>query len=227
MDGTDDSGTAKAVRATKPKAKGSRKRKAKKYATRRQRAAKQSTTTTGTFDCTTNPKQQPPSGDFSAFVSQREHKVQTKKGQPNVIVDVTKEPWIMSNGYLYCNCCTNAISWNNRSKHMISAAYIKKRDDDVEVKNDLDQARPLAQQRIHREGLVGTTYGNDKLDSVTLWLNVACAGNWSTKSVEENRVSCLLVLLFTSPICPFETYFLENTPASFRTCLQHTHPWPS
>ena len=176
-------------RSPRPRVRGNERQRSTLHLTR---AAKQSTTTTGTFDCTTNPKQQPPSGGFSAFVSQREHKVQTKKGQPNVIVDVTKEPWIMSNGYLYCNCCTNAISWNNRSKHMISAAHIKKRDDDVEVKNDLDQARPLAQQRIHREGLVGTTYGNDKLDSVTVWLKVACAGNWSTKSVEDNRVSCLL-----------------------------------
>ena len=35
--------------------------------------------------------------------------------------------------------------------------------------------------------------GKHKLDSIAIWLRVACRGNWSTKSVEDNKV-CFLYM---------------------------------
>ena len=75
---------------------------------------------------------------------------------------------------------------------MIGKKHIENKVAAADTAEVLNEARPFAQQRIREEGLVGTTYTGDKLDSITLWLKVACAGNWSTVSIEDNRVSSLL-----------------------------------
>jgi len=99
----------------------------------------------------------------------------------------------MSEGYLYCNCCKLTIGWDNRSKHVVVKKHKMAKQNMLDVTDDLNKSRPLAQQRIQREGLVGSTCGKDKLDSIAIWLRVACRGNWSTKSVEDNKV-CFLYM---------------------------------
>jgi len=122
-------------------------------------------------------------------VKQTHHSVPAGKNKPPVVVNVTKEPYILSHGFLYCKCCKIMVKWNNRSKHVIGKKHIANKNAAADTAEDLNEARTLAQQRIREEGLVGTTYTGDKLDSITLWLKVACAGNWSTASIEDNRVS--------------------------------------
>ena len=71
---------------------------------------------------------------------------------------------------------------------MIRVKHKKAKDNDAGTAKDLVEARPLEQRHIWSKGLVGSTYTKDKLDSITIWLKLACSGNWSTKSIEDNRV---------------------------------------
>ena len=116
----------------------------------------------GTFDCTPKVCKKTPSTEkFHGFVTQSQHKVPIgKRCLPPIIVDVTQEPYIMAEGYLYCNCCKLTIGWDNRSKHIVAKKHKMARQNVLDVMtDDLNESRPLAQQRIQREGLLGSTYG--------------------------------------------------------------------
>ena len=204
-------------RQTKPKANGARTRQGRKYQSRR----RATTTTRGTFDCTPKPQDAPPSNShFVKFVKQTHHSVPAGKNKPPVVVNVTKEPYTLSHGFLYCKCCKIMVKWNNRSKHVIGKKHIAKKNAAADTAEDLNEARTLAQQRIREEGLVGTTYTGDKLDSITLWLKVACAGNWSTASIEDNRVSGWFAVrhFLINPCSQVQLLLFSRCYSTYRAC---------
>ena len=160
---------------TKPKAKGARDRKPKVYISAK-------------ADICPNAMKKPPKLElFRHFISETCHNVYHK--DQVTIVDVSREHYIMTHGYLYCDCCKIQVDWRNRSKHLVTQKHINNKKNAETVAQDLEVARPMLQQRIMEENLVGRTYSNEKLESTMTWLRIACAGNWSTKSVDENRVS--------------------------------------
>lgn len=125
---------------------------------------------------------------FHMFMADKCHKVYSKD-KVTTIVDVSLEPYILSHGYLYCNCCKVKVDWGNRSKHLVAKKHIKNKMDAITIAQDMELAKPMLQQRIKEDNLVGRTYSDEKLESTMMWLKIACSGNWSTKSVEETRVS--------------------------------------
>ena len=71
---------------------------------------------------------------------------------------------------------------------MVSKKDKTAKQDAVDAAANMDDARLLAQQRIQYESIVGTTNKKDVFDAITIWLKLACKGNWCTKSVEDNKV---------------------------------------
>ena len=176
-DDDDDDEVELPLPTTKPKAKAARERAPKQYIS-------------ASADCTPKVVQKPPSLDkFRKFISNTCFNIKTAKGKPQIKVNMTNEPYILSFGYLYCNCCKKQIHWNNRGKHVTTQSHMKAKKGEDDMAVDLDRARPMVQQRIMDKKLVGKTYSKDKIDGTMSWLKIACAGNWSLKSVEDNRVS--------------------------------------
>jgi hypothetical protein len=47
-------------------------------------------------------------------------------------IDMSQEPcWDIQHGYLYCLCCEERKSWNNRYKHVVSDKHIKQKAADL------------------------------------------------------------------------------------------------
>lgn len=160
----------------KPKAKGARDRAPKIYISTK-------------VDVSSKTMKKPPKLEFfRMFMADKCHKVHSKD-KVITIVDVSLEPYILSHGYLYCECCNIKVDWGNRSKHLVAKKHIKNKSAVKSIAQDMQVAKPMLQQRIKEDNLVGQTYSSEKLESTMMWLKIACAGNWSTKSVEENRVS--------------------------------------
>lgn len=116
----------------------------------------------------------PPSlSAYRKFIHQKQFKVFTKekgKKTTTILVDVTKEPFILSIGKLICKACNKGIDWNNRGKHCIAQGHIRRRDHALALSVDLDVSRRRVQQRISAEGLVGRTYSDGKINGNMLWL---------------------------------------------------------
>ena len=163
---------------TKLKAKGARDRAPKVYVSAK-------------MDISPKKMKKPPKlANFHAFVAEKSHKVFHK--EIVTIVDVSQEHYILSHGYLFCNCCKIAVDcWGNWSKHLVAQKHIKSKINAETVAQDLERAKPMLQQRIKEDSLVGWMYSDEKLKSTIMWLKIAFAGNWSTRSVEDTRVSSL------------------------------------
>ncbi len=189
-------GGAPAARATKAKSKNSRKRKSKKYTP----VAK----TTAVVNTTKQPKGKPPSDNaFYKFINQASFTVHRNDKPPCTIVP-KNQGYELASHYLFCSTCKERIAWNNRGKHAVTAKHTSALAASIALAADLKKGRKKCQKRIDDEGLVGSTYSNEKIDAQLLWLKVACRGNWSLKSVEDNRVSsCLYVPL------PCIKYFVD------------------
>lgn len=171
-------------RATKPKAKQARKRKAKQYT-----PVAATTTTTAVVKNTKNPLDKPPSdAAYYAFINKPSHTVKLQGKPPRTFVP-KNQGYTLASHYLYCTICKNRIAWNNRGPHAISGKHESALAAANLLKADLEKSRKKVQARIDDEGLVGSTYSDDKIDAQLLWLQVACRGNWSLKSIEDNRVS--------------------------------------
>ena len=166
---------ATAVAVTKSKAKGARERAPRLYLSAK-------------VDITPREMKKPPkTANFHAFVREKSHKV-FHKGT-STIVDVSREHYILSHGYLFCDCCKIAVDWGNRSKHLVALKHTNSKRCAETVAQDLETAKPMLQQRIKEDNLVGRTYSDDKLSSTIMWLKIACKGNWSTRSIDDTRVS--------------------------------------
>lgn len=117
-----------------------------------------------------------------------------KKGDPSTTLDMTKEPYILSHGWLCYDSCKTVVSWPNRSKHVLWSVHLKNRQAAKNIKADMKEVRPMVLQRINQEGLVGKTYTDDHIDNTMMWTRIACRGNWSTHSVQKSAVSLVIVL---------------------------------
>ena len=71
----------------------------------------------------------------------------------------------------------------------MAQSHIRKRDAAREVTQEFKDARPLVQQRITTEELVGQTYTDDKIDSILLWLKIIAKLNISAETMDADRVS--------------------------------------
>ena len=181
---------------TKPRSRNSRARKGRHY------------TSTSSINVKSGRKQieKPPSAKaFHRFVSKTAHNVACKRaGGPSKVIDITKEPYVLSLGFLYCNACHLAISWGNRGPHAVTDAHVEACKAMKEVANDLDDARPLMQKRIVKDKLVGTTYPDNKLNSLLLWTKICARMNASTRSLDDTKVSLFSLSPFGNRIlfCP-------------------------
>lgn len=199
---TTDSGQHQVVTtgqdSTKPKAKAARKRSSKpgytpgnaETTSKQEEAEDSSSTTTKKTKkkLKTVAQDKPPSlSAFRAFVQNKCYKVTHPKGDA-VYVDVTSEYYIMSNGSLYCECCSKVIRWDNKARHMVADAHLTKKKDKIKADNAAAAGQVMMQKRIEMDSLVGKTYDDEKCKSILMWLKIACKGNWSLRSIEDVRV---------------------------------------
>lgn len=188
-----------AARATKAKSKNSRERKSKKY------TPVSTTTTTAVVNTTKQPKGKPPSdAAYYNFINLPSFNVH-RTNKPSRAIVPKNQGYTLASHYLYCTVCKKRIDWGNRGPHAITGIHERALAAHIAMQADLENGRKKCQKRIDEEGLVGSTYSKEKIDAQLLWLQVACRGNWSLKSVEDNRVrSCLYVTL------PFMKYVVVD-----------------
>ena len=178
---------------TKPKAKAARKRSSKPGYTpgNAENEEAEDNTSRPTKDKKkqkTVAQDKPPSlTAFHAFVGNKCYKVTPPKGDA-VYVDVTSEHYVMSNGSLYCECCTTVIKWENKARHMVAAKHLNKKKEMIKADNAAAVGQVMMQQRIEKDNLVGKSYDDEKCRSILMWLKIACKGNWSLRSIEDVRV---------------------------------------
>jgi predicted nucleic acid-binding Zn finger protein len=135
---------------------------------------------------------------YRTFMSKNMHKVYRAKGLPPITVNVTEEPYTISNGFLYCECCRVKVSWGSRSKHLIGKSHIKRRDETTKIASQVQEERPIVRDRITQESLIGSSYEDTRIDHTMLWLQAAFQGNWSTLSIDTMRVSNSICHIFIS-----------------------------
>ena len=200
-------GTTTEQQITKPKSKSARKRSSKGYTTSNEAEENTGVQEEAKVDSDKKKKsnkniQKPPSlSAYRLFIGSTSYRVNHPKGG-HVFVDVTLECYIMSNGYLYCNCCNKAITWDNRTRHMVAEKHIMNKKTKVDAANSAAAGRAIMQQRIEIDSLVGKTYNDEKCESILMWLKIACKGNWSLRSIEDVKVRIFCLDHFgLLPVC--------------------------
>lgn len=170
-------------------------------------------------------KKSPNLGQFKNFMKDKYHTVPLGVGK-KVYVDVSLELYIISHGFLYCTCCKMAIDWDNRSRHMGAQKHVKLKQAAKDLLIDIETARPMTQQRISEQNLDGKTYSDGKIDSTLMWLKIACAGNWSLRSIEKNKVrfDSIQIQSFISVLYEHCSYELLVTTFTW-SCFQITDSW--
>ena len=170
--------------STKPKHKQSCGRAERKYTP----AVK--ATTSGSITKNKGAKEKPPSAaNCLAYLRKEFINVNRGKNKPTENIDPSKQGYILSHGYLYCDPCKTNLHWRNRDTHTCSDKH-KKNLVAFETKQmEIDGSIAKVQQRISEEQLVGSTYMREKIEAQMSWLKVAFRSNWSLKSIEDNRVS--------------------------------------
>ena len=177
----------------------------------------------------TKPKRQPTkpsSNQIRRFLKKTSYE---KNGE---VVNPSKAPYGTCNGHLFCDDkkggCGIIIGWDNRAKHLTSKAHKNKVKGYAKRQSNSKAARKLAQDRIEKGSLIGSTYTDDAIDRDITYTRMFFAGNIGFESIAKMKVrnylrskfmfNCFRMIIFTNAnlsrfLCLTQTVFPAAVPS--------------
>lgn len=126
-------------------------------------------------------------GQLKKFMAQTAVK---KKG---VVVNPSEAPYRRLNDHLFCDDkkggCGVVLCWNNRASHLTTKKHKETVAEYAKRQNEAKAVRQLAQGRIEKDALVGSTYTDDALDRDVEYARMFFAGNIAFENIRRMKVS--------------------------------------
>lgn len=117
---------------------------------------------------------------------------QTKVKKKGQVVNPSVAPCSRSNGYLLCDDkkggCGIVLCWNNRASHLTTQSHKNTVAEYTKRQNEAKAVRKLAQARIEKDALVGSTYTDDALDRDVEYARMFFAGNIAFENIGRMKV---------------------------------------